>query len=147
MWPARHFEYPAALEESERIGHQALSALIWHDSLVRDSLFQKLRLQDKNSLLSHCFYEFYRATYVLHSIKMHRHSRYLALVAIFNLSRAQNSNSLVGPYLCRPDAGITELPACDETNSTVRECFGTQQSDAAIEACFCKQDVINAIVE
>ncbi|EXJ72403.1 uncharacterized protein A1O5_04907 [Cladophialophora psammophila CBS 110553] len=53
----------------------------------------------------------------------------------------------VGLYGCQTQAGITSLTACDELAATESSCFTDPKATATIEKCFCKQAILNKIVE
>lgn len=61
-----------------------------------------------------------------------------------------SQTSGLGPYGCLVDSGISQLPACDRVNATEYSCFAGQQTttwNPVIESCYCKQNVLNDIVE
>ena len=66
-------------------------------------------------------------------------------LVIFTITTARGQG--VGLYGCQPQAGITSLTACDELAATDSSCFANLKATASIEQCFCKQDVLNMIVE
>ena len=55
----------------------------------------------------------------------------------------------LGPYGCRPDSGVSLLPACERLNSTLYSCFPSVQhtTTSIIQNCFCKQNALNDIIE